>query len=84
MTENVENLILEHLRSLRNQVETLQGQMHHEFRDVKLRLSSLESSVVGLRRNETDTAGDLVRQQARLDELSERIRRIEKRLELID
>lgn len=81
MTENVENLLLEHLKGLRNPIETVRGEMHSEFRDVKARLSSLESAMVTLRRTEADTTGDIARQQARIDELVERIRRIEKRLE---
>jgi len=47
MSENVDNLILEHLRMLRNEVAGLRTEMQEEFRDVKLRLAAcrtLESS----------------------------------------
>lgn len=56
--------------------------MHDEFRDVKLRLGSVESAVVAVRRDSTDQMGDAVRQQLRIDQLAERLERIKRRLEL--
>lgn len=38
MIENVENLILEMLKGLRNEVQTVRSEMHDEYRDVKPRL----------------------------------------------
>ena len=43
MAENTENLILEHLRNLRNDVLTLRAEMHEGFNDLKLRVSSIEN-----------------------------------------
>lgn len=82
MSENNDNLILEHLRMLRNEVAGVRAEMHDEFRDVKLRLGSVESAVVSVRRDSTDQMGDAVRQQLRIDQLAERLERIERRLEL--
>lgn len=82
MSENIENLILEHLRMLRNELAGLRTEMHEEFRDVKLRLGSVESAVVSVRRDSTDQMGDVVRQQLRIDQLAERLERLERRLEL--
>ena len=82
MSENVDNLVLEHLRLLRNELATLRTEMHEEFRDVKLRLGSVESVVVSLRRDAADQMSDVVRQQLRIDQLAERLERIERRLEL--
>ena len=82
MSENIENLILEHLRMLRNDVAGMRTEMHEEFRDVKLRLGSVESAVVSVRRDAADQMGDAVRQQLRIDQLAERLERIERRLEL--
>jgi len=82
MSENIENLILEHLRTLRNEVAGMRTEMHEEFRDVKLRLGSVESAVVTVRRDAADQMGDVVRQQLRIDQLAERLERIERRLEL--
>lgn len=55
MSENIENLILEHLRLLRNDVAGLRSEMHDEFRDVKLSLGSVESAIVSVRRDAADT-----------------------------
>ncbi len=57
MTENVENLIIEHLRALRSEIQTLRTEMQGEFRDVKARLSTLEVAMSGVKR---DQAGSLV------------------------
>lgn len=82
MSENVESLILEHLRHLRNEIAGLRSEMHEEFRDVKLRLGSVETIVVSLRRDAADQMGDVVRQQLRIDQLTERMERLERRLDL--
>ncbi len=49
MTDNVENLILEHLRVLRSEIQTMRTEMHTEFKDVKLRMSSIENAMVSIR-----------------------------------
>jgi len=38
MDEGIDNLIIEHLKGLRSDVQSLRMEMHAEFRDVKLRL----------------------------------------------
>jgi len=75
--ENIDNLILEHLKSLRNEVRDLRKDMDDNFRDVKLRLGSIERYQVG-------SHDDSVRQNARIDDLDERIQRLERRLEIQD
>jgi peptidoglycan hydrolase CwlO-like protein len=82
MSDNIEHLILEQFRALRNQLATMQTEMRDEFSDVKHRINRLESSVAGIRREEAGTAEDIARQQAAIDQLKERIDRIERRLEL--
>ena len=47
MDERVDNLIIEHLKGLRSEVQTLRAEMHSEFRDVKHRLVSVETTMVG-------------------------------------
>jgi hypothetical protein len=47
MSENVENLILEHLRGMRGSQERVE----HELREIKNRITSLESGVAGIRRD---------------------------------
>jgi len=80
MTENVENVIIEHLRHIRGRVDRIAEDMS----DMKHRMSSLESAMVLVKRevlagDETDA-----RQQLSLDRLLDRIERIERRLELTD
>ena len=82
MDEGIDNLIIEHLKGLRSEVQTLRGEMHSEFKDVKLRLASVETSIVGAKHDSADLRGEYVRQQVSIDSLLERIQRIERRLEL--
>ena len=78
MTDNIENLILEHLRAIRADVAETKA----DVREVKHRLTSLEGAVAGLRRDEAHLYGDVVDQHARYDRLVERVERIERRLDL--
>ena len=82
MDANVDNLIIEHLKGLRSEVQTLRSEMHSEFKDVKLRLASVEGAMVGVKHETADIRGDFVRQQVSIDSLLERIQRLERRLEL--
>jgi septal ring factor EnvC (AmiA/AmiB activator) len=78
MSDKVENLILELLRGMR----AGHDRMEHELREIKNRVTSLKSGVAGLRRDSAHDNDKIVNQQIGLDHLSERIERIEKRLEL--
>lgn len=49
MADNVENIVLEHLKALRNEVKSLRTEMHEEFKDVKLRLHSIEAAIMKVR-----------------------------------
>ncbi len=60
MTENVENLILEHLRAIRTDL----GGMKDDVREIKQRLTSLESAVAGLRRDNANLYGDMADKDA--------------------
>ena len=82
MTDNIEHLILEQFRALRNQIEGLQTEMRNDFSDIKHRINRVVSAVAGIRRDEAGTAEDIARQQSAIDRLKERIDRIEHRLEL--
>ncbi|HHW77103.1 MAG TPA: hypothetical protein GX399_08785 [Xanthomonadaceae bacterium] len=80
MVDNVENLILEHLRAIRADI----GGIKDDVREIKQRLTSLEAAVAGLRRDSANLYGDVIDQQARYDRLAERLERIERRLDLAD
>ena len=45
MSDNVENLILEHLRGMRGGQERIE----HELREINNRITSLEAGVAGIR-----------------------------------
>ena len=79
MTDNVENLIIEHLKPIRGRVDRIAEDMT----DVKLRLSSLESAMVHVKREVTSGDETDARQQVSLNRLADRIERIERRLDLI-
>jgi len=76
MTDNVENLILEHLRLLRNEVKAQGIKMDEQFEAVRLRLSSIEGQMAGIH-------ADIAIMHGRMDKFEGRLDRIERRLELI-
>ena len=80
--ENVDHIVIEHLKGLRSQVAAMRSDMQAEFKDVKARLSHLDASMAGVRRDGGLAAEDFARQQVSIDSLVERIQRIESRLEL--
>jgi uncharacterized protein (UPF0335 family) len=78
MADDIDNLIIDHLRHIRGRVDRIAEDMG----DMKHRMSSLESAMVLVKREVS--AGDEtdVRHQVSLDRLMDRIERIERRLEL--
>lgn len=79
MTEQIDNLILEHLKRFQAGPDRIE----RELKEVKNRLSQLEISVAAVRGDAAHFSGDQARQQITFDSLSERIDRIERRLELV-
>jgi len=80
MTDEIESLVLEHLRHIRGRVD----QIADDVTELKHRMTSLEGTMSLVKRevsfgDETDA-----RQQVALDKLVARIERIERRLELSD
>jgi predicted nucleic acid-binding Zn-ribbon protein len=55
MPENVDNLILEHLRAMRSDITALRD----DTREVKSRLTSLETAVSAMRREIADLYTDV-------------------------
>lgn len=82
MPENVENMVLEMLRGLRSEVKDMRSEMHNEFRDIKHRLSQLEGQSVRIQGGTVSVQEDVYRQQTVIDIITERLVRIERRLEL--
>ncbi len=82
MTAESDNLVLGHLKSLRNELRDFRNEFHTEAENLKHRMSALETAMINVKREVT--AGDETdaRHQVQLDQIVERIRRLEKRLEL--
>ena len=60
MADNIENLILEHLRAIRADI----GSIKDDVREIKQRLTSLEAAVASLRRNNSNLYSDVIDQHA--------------------
>ena len=69
----MDNLVLEHLKHIRGRVDQLVSDM----KDVKARLLSIES-------HEAASHLDSLRHSTRLDELDQRLQRLESRMDLRD
>jgi len=78
MTDDTENLVLEHLRHIRGRVDLIADDM----KEVKLRLSTLESSLSLVRREIIIGDETGARQQVSIDRIMDRLEKIEHRLEL--
>ena len=82
MTDAVDNFVLEHLKSLRNEVRDFRNEFHTETENLKHRMSALETAMINVKREVTAGDDTDARHQVQLDQIVERIRRLEKRLEL--
>jgi len=78
MTENVDNLILEHLKKI--QVEL--ASVKRDTGEIKSRMSGMESAIAKISRDEAANFGEIIHDRHAVDRLAERIDRIEQRLEL--
>ncbi len=76
--ENVENLILEHLRAIRADV----GAVKEDVRELKSRIANLEAGQATMLQHLGHQASVSAQQHVSYDRIIERIERIEKRLEL--
>jgi predicted nucleic acid-binding Zn-ribbon protein len=72
MTENVENLIQEHLKAIRMDIASIKNRLD----DPTARVTSLENLVATL-------LGNVLRINGRLDRIEMRMGRIEQRLDLV-
>ena len=59
MTDKITPLTTEHLRIMRDDVAALGKRMDAGFTDIKKRLSRVEQAMIGLKRDEAETAGEL-------------------------
>ncbi len=78
MTDEVTNIVLEHLKRF----QAGQDRIERELKEIKGRLSQLEIGVASVRGDIAHHSGDQARQQLSIDTLADRVDRIERRLEL--
>ena len=76
--ENVENLILEHLRAIRSDVNGIRD----DVREVKNRLANVEATQGTMMQGIGHLASVDAQQHVNYDRLLERIERLERRMEL--
>lgn len=80
MSDNVDNIVLEHLRAIRTDIAEIRG----DIADIKTRLGRMETSVARVGRDVASNYSEQIEDRHVVDRLAERVARIEKRLELID
>ncbi len=73
MTDEVSNLVLEHLRAIRGKMDL----MALDVMDIKTRMSAVEGQLGHM-------STQLAAQSMRMDRFDERLNRIERRLELVE
>jgi uncharacterized coiled-coil protein SlyX len=78
MTDNVENLVLEHLKRMQASLDRLE----RKISDLTSRVANLESGQAAIMQHLTHLAAADAAQQVAIDHISERLDRIERRLEL--
>ena len=78
MAPEVENLLLEHLRAIRGQLDDLTRGLG----ELRGRISSIEHHLATIDRHLANVQGDIAMIHQRLDEQGIRLDRIERRLEL--
>ena len=80
MSENIENIILEHLKRF----QTGQDRIERKLDEHTQRLGRIEVAIAGVRRDSIHNDESWAEQSVRIDGLSERLERIERRLEIAD
>ncbi|MBL0923187.1 MAG: hypothetical protein IBJ12_01790 [Sphingomonadaceae bacterium] len=78
MSENVENLVLEHLKRIQASLD----RMERRITELTSRVANLESGQAAIMQHLTHLASADAAQQVAIDHISERLDRIERRLEL--
>jgi hypothetical protein len=80
MAEDVNNLVLEHLRAIRTDIRDLRDALM----DHGHRLTRIEIGLAGHRRDQSADAAGVAEMGLRIDRLTEKVQRIEHRLDFTD
>ena len=78
MADNVENMMLEHLKKFQATLDSMQ----RDIRELKVRQSETHTAVLGLRRDQLSDAEVTAHVQTQMDRFGDGLDRIERRLEL--
>lgn len=78
MTENIENLLLEHMKKFQAELSA----SRERDQEILARLSHIESGLARITRDESANYAELVEDRHTVDKLRDRIERIERRLEI--
>ncbi|HEU0066233.1 MAG TPA: hypothetical protein VFQ57_03230 [Sphingomonas sp.] len=78
MTDEVENLMLEHLKRFQGTLERIERRLS----ELTTRQTETHAAVLGLRRDQVNDAETVAHVQVQLDGMKDRLDRIERRLEL--
>jgi len=78
MTEQIDNLILEHLKK----IQAEQSASRERDAEVLTRLSHIETGIAKISRDESINYSEIIQDRHAVDKLKERLERIERRLEI--
>ena len=78
MVENIENLMLEHLKRFQATLDRLE----RKITEFTVRQTDTHSAVLGLRRDQVNDAEQSAHLQVQLDDVRDRLERVERRLDL--
>jgi hypothetical protein len=78
MTDNVENMMLEHLKRFQTTLERIESKIS----ELTIRQNETHSAVISLRRDQAQDAEVSAHLQVQLDAVRDRLDRIERRIEL--
>ena len=84
MPEKIVPLTTEHLRIMREDIAGLGRKMESGFDDLKKRLARVEQTIIGLKRDETETAAELTEHRHALDKLESIIKEMRSRLDVLE
>ncbi|MCX7166580.1 MAG: hypothetical protein NTV11_09935 [Rhodocyclales bacterium] len=79
MTDAIENLVLEHLKRMQAEL----ADIRKDTTEIKSRLGSIETGIARIGRDEAGNYSEIIQDRHIVDRLTERIERIERRLEIV-
>ncbi len=77
-TDNVDNIILEHLKKIQSELSAVR----QRDAEIMSRLAYIETGIARISRDESSNYGELVQDRHAVDILKERVALIERRLEI--